>query len=217
VRADARQGDDIVIPRTLAYCWFGGADKSPLIRRCLESHALCAGYEVVEINESTWDIERYPYARDAYRAGKWAFVSDVARMDWLYRCGGITLDADVEILRPLDPFLNQRAFTSRESTGRLVSATIAAEASHPWIGDILDYYHTRRFVFNPSSMTNTMIIDEINRHRYSHVDEGEGIIYLTDGVAIYAREVFEAKNWSTGRITVTDATYAVHHYEGSWL
>jgi mannosyltransferase OCH1-like enzyme len=204
-----------MIPRTLCYCWFGGGEKPARIQQCLASYALCPGYTIVELNDTTWDVDQYPYTRDAYAMGKWAFVADVARLDWLFRHGGITLDADIEILKPLDRFLAHRAFTSRETAGRWISAVIAAEPAHPWIDAILDYYRTHDFVFDPATIANTVIIDRINRARYSH-DDGE-TIYLTDGVAIYPRESFEAKDWSRGHYAITEDTYTVHHYEGSWL
>lgn len=95
-----------MIPKTIHYCWFGGNPKSDLIERCIASwRKYCPDWKIIEWNESNWDINQYAYAKAAHDEKKWAFVSDVARLDVLCKCGGVFLDTDVEILQP-NPFSN---------------------------------------------------------------------------------------------------------------
>lgn len=78
-----------MIPKTIHYCWFGRNPKSELIEKCIASwRKFCLDWEIVEWNEDNWDIDSYQYTREAYDAGKWAFVSDVARLDVLCKLGG---------------------------------------------------------------------------------------------------------------------------------
>lgn len=87
-----------MIPKIIHYCWFGCNPKPDLIQRCIESWKKhCPDYEIIEWNETNFDVHAIPYMSDAYEAKKWAFVSDVARLMILYQHGGIYLDTDVEI------------------------------------------------------------------------------------------------------------------------
>ena len=58
------------------------------------------------------NLDEIPYMREAYDAKKWAFVSDVARLLILYKYGGVYLDTDVELLKPLEEKLLERTFLS---------------------------------------------------------------------------------------------------------
>ena len=47
-------------------------------------------------------------AKEAYAAGKYAFVTDYVRLYALKTEGGVYMDTDVEILKPLDRFLDSK-------------------------------------------------------------------------------------------------------------
>ena len=52
------------------------------------------GYEVIEWNENNFDIDSHPFVKAAYKAKKWAYVSDYIRAYVIYKYGGIYLDTD---------------------------------------------------------------------------------------------------------------------------
>ena len=94
------------IPKIIHYCWFGGGPISPESRRCMESwKKYCPDYKIMAWNEQNFDISQNRYAQQAYEAKKYAFVSDYVRLAVLYEYGGIYLDTDVELVRPLDELL----------------------------------------------------------------------------------------------------------------
>lgn len=100
-----------MIPKTIHYCWFGGNPKSEVIQECIASwRKHCPDYEIIEWNESNYDVNCVPYVKEAYYAKKWAFVSDYARLDILARFGGIYLDTDVKILTS-DPFAKMQQYS----------------------------------------------------------------------------------------------------------
>lgn len=206
-----------MISKTIMYSWFGKNEKPKLIQKCIDSwKKLCPEYNIIEINENNWDISKYSYTKEAYEQKKWAFVSDVARFDWLIDNSGITLDADIEIIKPFsDELLSLRGFTSKESQGRWISAVIASEKSHPWVKKILKYYKKNDFIYNPSKICNTTIIDTINKSWFKN--EENNIITLYEDIKIFPRNYFECKNWATGNIEITPDSYTVHHYTASWL
>jgi len=204
-----------MIPKRIIYAWFGNGEKPRLVDKCMKTWDILNDYEIIELNEETFDINKYEYTKDAYNAKKWAFVADCAKMDYLYFNGGISLDTDIEILKPFDDLLNNKAFTSKESSGKWISAVIASEQYHPWIKTILHYYKTNKFEFCPTKITNTVIIDRINRNLYKTTDKDN--VILKNDVIIYPKDFFECKNWTNGRIELSKNSYSIHHYIGSWL
>ena len=104
------------IPKIIHYCWFGGGPINPESRKCIESwKKYCPDYKIIEWNEQNFEISQNRYAQQAYEAKKYAFVSDYVRLAVLYRYGGIYLDTDVELVRPLDELLEHKGFLFRSS------------------------------------------------------------------------------------------------------
>ena len=93
-----------MIPKIIHYCWFGRNPKPKLALKCIKSwKKYCPDYEIIEWNEDSFDIESAPlYVRQAYEAKKWAFVTDYVRLYAMTKFGGIYMDTDVEVIKPLD-------------------------------------------------------------------------------------------------------------------
>ena len=105
-----------MIPKIIHYCWFGGKPKPELAEKCIESwKKFCPDYEIVEWNEGNFNINSNLYVKQAYEAKKYAFVTDYVRLYALYTQGGIYMDTDVMVLKPLDEYLNHEAFSGFES------------------------------------------------------------------------------------------------------
>ena len=98
------------IPKVIHYCWFGKGEMPALAEKCIKSwKKYCPEYKIVCHNEDNFDIDRNRYAKEAYMCGKWAFVSDYARLKVLYDEGGIYLDTDVELIKPLDELIDRKS------------------------------------------------------------------------------------------------------------
>lgn len=92
-----------MIPKIIHFFWFGKGDKSDVILKCIESwKEFAPEYQIKEWNETNFDVNFCKYTREAYRLKKWAFVCDVARLKVIMEEGGIYLDTDIELKRPLD-------------------------------------------------------------------------------------------------------------------
>ena len=74
-----------MIPKNIHYCWFGGKKLPDLANKCINSwKKYLPDYEIIEWNESNFDVESCDYVKEAYKSKKWAFVSDYARFKILY-------------------------------------------------------------------------------------------------------------------------------------
>ncbi|MES2116844.1 MAG: glycosyltransferase [Pseudomonadota bacterium] len=121
-----------MIPKQIHYCWFGDQAMSVLNRRCIASwQQYCPDYELVFWNEANADIDN-EYCRQAIKQKKWAFVADWVRFDVLRKHGGVYLDTDIELIRPLDGLLQDaRLYTAWESGDVIGAGFIAAPPGHP--------------------------------------------------------------------------------------
>lgn len=206
------------IPKILHYCWFGGKPKLPLAEKCIRSwRKFCPDFEIREWNESNFDLEQVPaYVRQAYEAGRWAFVTDYVRLRALTEVGGVYLDTDVEIVRPLDPFLKHEAFAGFEHLERVQTGVLACRKGFPLFQEFLAYYDTAVFRRPDGSMdttTNVEILTGICRKK--------GLVFndtfqVVDGLAVYPREVFCPVDYDTMKLKKTRKTVTIHWFSGSW-
>ena len=206
------------IPKILHYCWFGGKPKPPLAEKCIRSwKKFCPDFEIREWNESNFDLEQVPaYVRQAYEAGRWAFVTDYVRLRALTEVGGVYLDTDVEIVRSLDPFLKHEAFAGFEHLERVQTGVLACRKGFPLFQEFLAYYDTAVFRRPDGSMdttTNVEILTGICRKK--------GLVFndtfqVVDGLAVYPREVFCPVDYDTMKLKKTRKTVTIHWFSGSW-
>lgn len=137
-----------MIPKTIHYCWFGGNQKPELVENCIASwHRFCPDWEIIEWNESNYDVDKAEYTKEAYGCKKWAFVADYARFDVVNQFGGVYLDTDVELLDTIDGLCDNTAFYAFESGRNIASGLgFGAEKEHETVKACLNYYTNKHFI-----------------------------------------------------------------------
>lgn len=216
----------MAIPKVIHYCWFGKGDKPDIFKKCYESwKKFCWDYEIKEWNEDNFDINYNSYTMEAYKSGKWAFISDVARLYVLYKEGGIYVDIDVEFIRPIDELLACKGFMGYECVseqGIHLIATgliLGAERKQSFIKDLLDDYEGRHFIMSNGEY-NTIACTKVNteaiERRYAFQADGK-YREFEDGVVLYPQEYFCPKNYIDEKLTISEKAYSIHHYAATWL
>lgn len=207
-----------MIPKKIHYCWFGGNPLPELAVKCIESwRKYCPNYEIIEWNESNYDVTKNDYMRQAYESKRWGFVPDYARLDIIYNHGGIYLDTDVEIIRPIDELLNLEAFAGVEQDSKYVALGLGfgAIAGHETIKAMRDHYDGLLFVVDgemnltPAPQINTRVLAN-GGYQFSTQ------ITNTSGITVFPWEYFCPINYGTNELTITEKTYSIHHYTASW-
>lgn len=118
-----------MIPKIIHYCWFGRGKMPELAERCIASWKKhLPEYQYILWNEDNFDITSVPYVKEAYEARKFAFVTDYVRLYALYHFGGVYMDTDVEVLKPLDRFLDLPAFLDLRVIKRFQQASWRAKS-----------------------------------------------------------------------------------------
>lgn len=208
-----------MIPKVVHYCWFGRGEKPAKVRYCMASwKKVLPDWTFVEWNEDNFDISAWPYAAQAYEKRKFAFVSDVARLYALYREGGVYLDTDVELLKPLDPFLDHVAFGGYERGTDLTTGLIGAEKGSAWVKEFLDLYQGLPFVRADGSLDLTTNVRRITDHMASvHGFRQDDTFQDFEGLlTVYPGRYFSPLDPLTRKVKKTPETVAIHHYIASW-
>lgn len=213
-----------MIPKTIHYCWFGGNRLSKLALKCIESwKKFFPDFEIKEWNESNYDIRKIPYIAEAYAAKKFAFVSDYARFDVLYRHGGVYFDTDVEVIKSFDDILTNGSFMGCEIDGGSEEINvapglgIAAVPDLELYKDVLCYYSSQHFLNADGSFNTETVVKKTTKTLIKHGLKNIKGIQDVAGVTIYPREYFNPLQDSTGRLDVTENTRSIHWYAKSWI
>lgn len=212
------------IPKVIHYCWFGGNPLPKDAKRCIESwKKFCPDYQIIEWNESNFDYTDNLYAKQAMECKRWAFVSDYARLKIVYEQGGIYLNTDVELIRPLDDLLDYEAFfgfeNNREKQEREVATGLGfgAQKGNAVVKAMLEDYKNISFLresgthdITPCPERNTDTLIRLGLRP-------DGTRQTVAGAEIFPAEYFCPIEYQSGRKCVTRNTYSIHRYTASWM
>ena len=190
---------------------------STLGEKCLKSwKEILPDYTLKRWDETNFDIDIFPYCREAYDKKKYAFVSDVARLFALYEEGGIYMDTDVEVLKPFDNLLCHYGFLGYEVKTRIQTGIIGCEKHAPLIKELYDEYQNIHFINNDGTLDLTPNVVRFTKilTRQGFVPNGEQ--QTISSFFILPTYFLCPKNPETLRLQLTDDSYCIHHFEGTW-
>lgn len=202
-----------MINETIHYCWFGGGSMPPMYKKCIESWQVwLPNYEIQRWDETNTKLDT-PLLKRLKRKKQWAFISDYIRFLKLYEYGGVYLDCDVEIVRPLDLLLNNKCFIGQEIPGRLNSCVLGSEKTHPYLLSCMklmnDRFHKKRpFLIGPEIAS--LVYDD----EFSQSD----IITVLPVQSFFPYNPYAPKN-DVGILMYQDVkpdTYGIHHWGKQW-
>ena len=204
-----------MIPKIIHYCWFGKGKKNRQINKCIKSwKKYCPDYQIIEWNESNFDVNCNNYCKKAYELKKYAFVSDMARLHAITKFGGVYLDTDLELTKNIDLFLNQ-AFISWESDTILGTAILGCEKGNKFFSDFLSIYDNIEFekedgLYLTNTLRITMFASKFGLVQNNSLQE-------INGIKIYPKEYFYPKDQSTGIVKIQKETHGIHHFTVSYI
>ena len=207
-----------MIPRIIHYCWFGRGPMPESVQKCISSWRRCMPHYAYKCwDEENFDVQSVPYVKEAYAAGKYAFVSDYVRLYALCSEGGIYLDTDVEVFKTFDNLLRYTAFAGFEGSKHLPMGTcvLASEAYGEWAREMLGLYQDHHFL-NPDGTldmtTNVQFLSSYMRAK-GFVQDGREQDYKD--LHVFPVEYF-CPRLTTGEYLLTENTYCDHLGLGSW-
>lgn len=212
-----------MIPKIIHYCWFGGSPIPDKYKKYMDTWKKnCPEYLIKEWNEKNFDVNTNQYCKEAYKAKRWAFVSDYARLKIIYENGGVYLDTDVEMIKDLSPLISDGiGFIGFQNVMEVTTGLgFAAEKGNACVKAMLDVYNKRHFLGDngkmnliPCPASNTVGLLKCGLKigkKYS-----EEIQHL-EGIRVYPKEYFNPLDFDTSKLETTENSYMIHRYDASW-
>lgn len=201
--------------------WFSGDEKPREYQQCVDSwKRVCPDYEIMEWTAENYDCEKNVFMKQAFDHKKWAFVSDYARLDVIYRYGGIYLDMDVELLKPFDPFLQFDAFFNFCTQNDIdLGSGFGSVKENPFIGSLLDLYGDMEFLDrNGEPVTDKVTQPELIRECFSKYGfRMDGNMQMVDGMLVLPRKYYSpVDDFFLQNSVQCDDTRGIHHYNAGW-
>ena len=207
-----------MIPKKIHYCWFGEKKMPQDVLDCISSwHKFMPDWEYKLWNENTFNIKTCPYSHEAYEAGKFAFVSDIARLQALHNEGGLYLDTDVEVFQSLEPLLQHKAFAGFEGSKHKPMGTcvMASEAGGEWVTEMLESYQERHFRKPDGTLDLTTNVQFITSLMAANGFRQDGTEQDYKDLHVFPVDYFSPRH-TTGEYIRTGNTYCEHKGLASW-
>ena len=216
---DFRKHDTQVIPKLIHGIWFSSDPMPKLYQSCLESwRKFSPDYEI-----KIWDLETYKpdhclFFEQAVAHKNWSFASDYARADILYRYGGVYMDLDVMMLRPIDDLLYNDAYMGFESLDRIECGSgMGAKPNHPILKEICESYEKRPYLRTDGIWDNSTCPVRYTKVIEKHGLKKNGGFQFVEDITVYPFEMLTGKSFDTGIVYNTELSYTLHNHNGSWI
>jgi len=231
-----------MIPKVIHYCWFGHGIIPASQKKYIDSWSkVMPDYQIKCWNEDNFDVNICSFSETAYKLKKYSMVSDVARLFALYTEGGVYMDTDVKVLKPLDEFLNYDFFSAIEvyptdfennkhliGSDRLpidkskifsgslaiLAAVLGSKKGNLLVKDTLDYFVNQPFIFSDGSLNIKLINPAILAHeaiKYGFKYEDKKQ-YLDNNMLILSSTIFASME-----SYICEETYLMHYAAQSWV
>ena len=203
-----------MIPKIIHYCWFGHGEYDEKIKYCMDTwQKVCPDYEIMRWDEDSFDLGQCRYAEQAYEKKRWAFVTDYVRLKVLDQYGGIYLDTDMELLKPIDRFLENNltmGLVDRHGKVLFNGGFIGCRPGEDVIGGLLAEYDRLPFVKPDGELDltpNTVrMVDYFAKRWNVRPTLANDTIDMGERRVIYPAKFFLSRQG-----------YSFHHYCASWL
>lgn len=206
------------IPKIIHYFWFGNGEMSRLNKKCIESWKNnCPEFKIMRWDESNFDISVNRFAREAYEAHQWGFVTDYVRLCVLYKYGGIQLDTDVEVLKSYADLCKYEGFIGFEEANKVNDGQgFGIRPGHPIVKEFLEYYEDRPFVLEDGSYDRKPSPYIRTEGLVKHGLKLNGTRQNIEGIEILPKDFLCPKDFLSKKTMITPNTYSIHHFNASW-
>ncbi|MBC5992316.1 glycosyltransferase [Pontibacter cellulosilyticus] len=214
-----------MIPKIIHYCWFGGGEiPKEYHEYIVEWGELHPDWEIRRWDESNFCFDNN-YLVTAKTNNNWSNLSNYLRLSVINEFGGVYLDTDFKVIKPLDELLQHECFLGFES-GNTHSEDYSV--NNALIGGVKGHYFIKKClerivsVFDgneQSNLSGPILATSVLKEEYGLERYKEQTIA---GVKLYEKEAFyplpydKAHDRDKIEQYVTPNTFAVHVWGRSW-
>ena len=207
-----------MIEQTIHYIWLGNKEipgkYQDFIRGWRELHP---DWEIVKWSEENFDCQSHSWVKAAIEQKNWSLAADVIRSYVLLNYGGVYLDTDIELFKPLNKLTAENDFfMGYESDFWFGSAVLGVKKGHRLIREVHERYFTPCENINSgSNMLTVLNFAAAVKRLYNPKLDGK-TKKIEDNVLLLSPEYFYPKNYITHRVNITENTIALHHLASNW-
>jgi len=207
-----------MIEKTIHYVWLGNKEIPEkfyaFIRGWRELHP---DWEIVRWSEENFDREGNPWVKTAIEQENWSIAADVIRCHVLLNHGGVYLDTDIELLKPLDKLAAENDFfIGYETDFWLGCAVLGAKKGHRIMREVYQRYLTPCEKLNSSSNMLCVLNFSASIKRLYNLKLDGKTQKIEDNALLLSTDYFFPKNYITHRTKISENTTAIHHYFSTW-
>ena len=212
-----------MIPKKIHYIWVWWKEMPDIVKKCIESwKKLLPDYELCLWNESNFDFSKNEFAKWAYEAKKWAFVSDFIRIWVLYHEWWIYLDTDVEVIKSLDWFLDCKWFWGFQQKDLMQTWVMWSEKWNPFMWEVLKYYEKQKF--DPNNMvSNPNVLSNIAKEKFwfkwwkwDKLVKFDNDIFLCYPRKYFCPVKYSQYKFNYEKLVDDNDCYAIHYFLVTW-
>ena len=127
------------------------------------------------------------------------------------------MDTDVEVVKPLEPFLHHQAFSGFEDSTYIPTGIMACEKDFPLFEELMHYYDTALFLNTDGTMDLTPNVQIITKICLKYGLKCNGEYQVVQGLALYPKDYFCPVTCGPGHLEKTENTVTIHWFAGSWF
>lgn len=216
-----------MIPKLIHYCWFGGNPLPDSYQKYVDSWSkFLPDYKIIKWDESNFNVNCIDFTKEAYSIGKYAYVSDYARLKVLYELGGVYFDTDVEVIADMSEIMNAGAWMAVEKHKSYpdlddmvaLGLGFAVEPHNAIVKEVMSFYEKTHYIFPDGHIEQIPIVpittDVLRKYGLPTKIEQPTIIC---GITVYPWDYFCPQEFLSSKIEVTKNTVSVHHYASTWM
>lgn len=189
-------------------------------------HKHAGHIELKKWDDSNVPYKEYPSLYKYREKGMWSVISDFIRRWAILEYGGIYLDCDVELIKPIDKFFEHESFVCIEGPPSFPNAAVSGgkkgnKHHKRMLNDYFDVIEGRKSYPVPITVSCSPFVlrDYVQELKGDLMDESDMLIEKNyDGLVTIPKEVFYPYNWNEEFTTdcITDKTCGIHHWKKGW-
>lgn len=212
------------IPKIIHYCWFGPEKMKKLQRKCIKSWKKhLPEYTFMKWDETNVEFDS-SFVRNAYNKRKWAFVADYVRILKLKEYGGIYLDTDMLVLKPLSSFLGHKCFFGAENLKYVSCGIIGTVKGGYFIEECLKEYANweDEEIEDWSSISIPKIITGVFNRHFPNIKSFDHIVFQNE-IVIYPPSFFyplpyiKREKLKRFKEYIEENSFTIHLWDSSWI
>jgi len=208
-----------MIEKTIHYIWLGSKNVPEKFRAFIEGwRTLHPDWEIVKWNEENFDCQSNSWIKSAIEQKNYPLAADVMRTWILLNHGGVYLDTDIELFKPLDRLAEENDFfIGYETDFWFGCAVLGAKKGHKIMHEVYERYLEPCEKLNTRSNMLCVLNFTASIKRLYDVKLDGKTAKIGDNAIILSTDWFFPKNYITRKTKKTENTAAMHNYSSVWF